>query len=149
MGGTSEDYSSFLEDDHSDYHHGPVSSELRHFHNARHSRSVLYLQGYKKKLSHIVFKSILLLRSKSISHTAWEEVHERVRGLLTTPKAVRRLIRVSKSTSYICGAIMLYCLVQIYFFKDKYKSLRVKTHQLLLKVNEKKKSLSLHKCLCC
>ena len=29
------------------------------------------------------------------SHREWEEVHERVRGLLTTPKAVRRLLCVS------------------------------------------------------
>ncbi|XP_036072495.1 spermatogenesis associated 6-like protein isoform X4 [Oryzias melastigma] len=31
-------------------------------------------------------------RTTSESHRVWEEVHERVRGLLTTPKAVRRLI---------------------------------------------------------
>ncbi|RVE60134.1 hypothetical protein OJAV_G00177870 [Oryzias javanicus] len=31
-------------------------------------------------------------RQTSGSHRVWEEVHERVRGLLTTPKAVRRLI---------------------------------------------------------
>ncbi|XP_035004143.2 spermatogenesis associated 6-like protein [Hippoglossus stenolepis] len=31
-------------------------------------------------------------RSPSSSHREWEEVHERVRGLLTTPKAVRRLL---------------------------------------------------------
>uniref|UniRef100_A0A8C7YFY4 Spermatogenesis-associated protein 6 N-terminal domain-containing protein n=1 Tax=Oryzias sinensis TaxID=183150 RepID=A0A8C7YFY4_9TELE len=30
--------------------------------------------------------------SESRSHRVWEEVHERVRGLLTTPRAVRRLI---------------------------------------------------------
>ncbi|XP_041840456.1 spermatogenesis associated 6-like protein isoform X2 [Melanotaenia boesemani] len=29
---------------------------------------------------------------QSSSHRTWEEVHERVRGLLTTPKAVRRLV---------------------------------------------------------
>ncbi|XP_019955774.2 spermatogenesis associated 6-like protein isoform X2 [Paralichthys olivaceus] len=33
-----------------------------------------------------------LKRSPSSSHREWEEVHERVRGLLTTPKAVRRLL---------------------------------------------------------
>ncbi|XP_017282501.1 spermatogenesis associated 6-like protein [Kryptolebias marmoratus] len=72
VGGTFEDGSSFLEElpSWSDYHHGPVSSELR--------------QSYREHARHS--------RSKSISHTAWEEVHERVRGLLTTPKAVRRLI---------------------------------------------------------
>ncbi|XP_053272724.1 spermatogenesis associated 6-like protein [Pleuronectes platessa] len=31
-------------------------------------------------------------RSPSSSHREWEEVHQRVRGLLTTPKAVRRLL---------------------------------------------------------
>lgn len=31
-------------------------------------------------------------RSLSSSHRVWEEVHERVRGLLTTPKAVQRLV---------------------------------------------------------
>ncbi|KAM3857591.1 spermatogenesis associated 6-like protein [Diretmus argenteus] len=31
-------------------------------------------------------------KSRSSSHSLWEEVHERVRGLLTTPKAVRRLV---------------------------------------------------------
>ncbi|XP_049922938.1 spermatogenesis associated 6-like protein isoform X1 [Epinephelus moara] len=31
-------------------------------------------------------------RSQSSSHKEWEEVQERVRGLLTTPKAVRRLV---------------------------------------------------------
>ncbi|XP_041840457.1 spermatogenesis associated 6-like protein isoform X3 [Melanotaenia boesemani] len=31
-------------------------------------------------------------RAESSSHRTWEEVHERVRGLLTTPKAVRRLV---------------------------------------------------------
>nr|XP_019955773.1 PREDICTED: spermatogenesis-associated protein 6-like isoform X1 [Paralichthys olivaceus] len=33
-----------------------------------------------------------LKRSPSSSHREWEEVHERVRGLLTTPKAVSRLL---------------------------------------------------------
>lgn len=35
------------------------------------------------------------LRSRSTSDREWEEVYERVRGLLTTPKAVRRLVSVS------------------------------------------------------
>ncbi|KAF6730846.1 Spermatogenesis associated 6-like protein [Oryzias melastigma] len=37
---------------------------------------------------------LLSVCSDSRSHRVWEEVHERVRGLLTTPKAVRRLIYV-------------------------------------------------------
>ncbi|KAM4536804.1 spermatogenesis associated 6-like protein isoform 1-T1 [Odontesthes bonariensis] len=53
----------------SDSHHGPFPSDLWNSYGerARHSRP------------------------KCSSHRAWEEVHDRVRGLLTTPKAVRRL----------------------------------------------------------
>ncbi|KAM6909390.1 spermatogenesis associated 6-like protein [Xenentodon cancila] len=51
-------------------HHGPDASPLR--------------QSYREHAGHS--------RSESSSHREWEEVHRRVRGLLTTPKAVRRLI---------------------------------------------------------
>ncbi|XP_072314576.1 spermatogenesis associated 6-like protein [Eucyclogobius newberryi] len=42
-------------------------------------------------LSPLRLSSASLRRSPSSSHRMWEEVQERVRGLLTTPKAVRRL----------------------------------------------------------
>ncbi|XP_013876549.1 spermatogenesis associated 6-like protein isoform X1 [Austrofundulus limnaeus] len=71
VGGLSEDDSSISKAHNpSDYPQGLDSSELR--------------QSYQEHAK--------LTRSRSLSHTAWEEVHERVRGLLTTPKAVRRLI---------------------------------------------------------
>ncbi|XP_072232013.1 spermatogenesis associated 6-like protein [Leuresthes tenuis] len=53
----------------SDSHDGPSPSDLWH--------------SYRERARHS--------RPKSSSHRAWEEVHDRVRGLLTTPKAVRRL----------------------------------------------------------
>ncbi|XP_038586271.1 spermatogenesis associated 6-like protein isoform X1 [Micropterus salmoides] len=71
VGGMSEDNSSSSETlDPLDYHQGPEPSRMggSYREQARHSRS------------------------QSGSHKEWEEVHERVRGLLTTPKAVRRLV---------------------------------------------------------
>ncbi|GAA6214797.1 spermatogenesis-associated protein 6-like isoform X2 [Lates japonicus] len=71
VGGTSEDDSSSSEThDPPDYHHGPDPSAL--------------WRSYRERARHS--------RSLSSSHREWEEVHERVRGLLTTPKAVRRLL---------------------------------------------------------
>ncbi|XP_018549359.1 spermatogenesis associated 6-like protein isoform X3 [Lates calcarifer] len=67
VGGISEDDSSSSEThDPSDYRHGPDPSAL--------------WRSYREQARH------------SSSHREWEEVHERVRGLLTTPKAVRRLL---------------------------------------------------------
>ncbi|TMS02242.1 hypothetical protein E3U43_007782, partial [Larimichthys crocea] len=37
------------------------------------------------------FDQVFIHRSQSDPHREWEEVQERVRGLLTTPKAIRRL----------------------------------------------------------
>ncbi|KAM7365974.1 hypothetical protein PAMP_015448 [Pampus punctatissimus] len=71
VGGISEDDSSSSEThDPLDYHQGP-------------ERSAVWL-SYREQDRH--------RRSQSCSHREWEEVHERVRGLLTTPKAVRRLV---------------------------------------------------------
>ncbi|XP_041821595.1 spermatogenesis associated 6-like protein [Chelmon rostratus] len=71
VGGTSEDNSSSSEThDPLDHHQGPDPSRL--------------WQSYREQTKHS--------RSQSRSHREWEEVHERVRGLLTTPKAVRRLV---------------------------------------------------------
>ncbi|XP_071334360.1 spermatogenesis associated 6-like protein isoform X2 [Trachinotus anak] len=71
VGGKSEDDSSSSEThDPVDYDCGPDSSALR--------------WSYKEQAR--------LSRSLSSLHREWEEVHERVRGLLTTPKAVRRLV---------------------------------------------------------
>ncbi|XP_070786387.1 spermatogenesis associated 6-like protein [Enoplosus armatus] len=71
VGGISEDHSSSSEThDPLDYHQGPEPSGLwgSYRDQARHSRS------------------------QSSSHREWEEVQERLRGLLTTPKAIRRLV---------------------------------------------------------
>ncbi|XP_039997434.1 spermatogenesis associated 6-like protein isoform X2 [Xiphias gladius] len=66
VGGISEVDSSSLEThDPLDYHRGPDPSAL--------------WRSYKEQARHS-------------SHREWEEVHERVRGLLTTPKAVWRLL---------------------------------------------------------
>ncbi|XP_032400688.1 spermatogenesis associated 6-like protein [Etheostoma spectabile] len=62
-----EDDSSFSETH--DYHQGPDPSGLQ--------------WSYREQARHS--------RSQSSTHREWEEVQERVRGLLTTPKAVRRL----------------------------------------------------------
>ncbi|XP_034757204.1 spermatogenesis associated 6-like protein [Etheostoma cragini] len=65
-----EDDSSFSEThDPLDYHRGPDPSWLQ--------------WSYREQARHS--------RSQSSTHREWEEVQERVRGLLTTPKAVRRL----------------------------------------------------------
>ncbi|XP_078132680.1 spermatogenesis associated 6-like protein [Sander vitreus] len=70
VGGLPEDDSSSSEThDPPDYHQGPDPSGL--------------WQSYREQARHS--------RSQSSSHREWEEVQERVRGLLTTPKAVRRL----------------------------------------------------------
>ncbi|XP_056225808.1 spermatogenesis associated 6-like protein [Seriola aureovittata] len=65
-----DDSSSSQTDDPVDNHCGPDPAAL--------------LRPYKQQAR--------LSRSPSSSHREWEEVHERVRGLLTTPKAVRRLV---------------------------------------------------------
>ncbi|XP_035531519.1 spermatogenesis associated 6-like protein [Morone saxatilis] len=71
VGRVSEDDSSSSEThDPLDYHHGPDASRQR--------------QSYRDEVRHS--------RSQSSFHREWEEVQERVRGLLTTPKAVRRLV---------------------------------------------------------
>ncbi|XP_023149419.1 spermatogenesis associated 6-like protein [Amphiprion ocellaris] len=71
VGGTSEDDSSSSETlDPSDCHHSS-------------NPSVLW-RSYRGQARHG--------RSESSSHREWEEIQERVRGLLTTPKAVRRLV---------------------------------------------------------
>ncbi|XP_076580382.1 spermatogenesis associated 6-like protein [Chaetodon auriga] len=71
VGGVSEDDSSSSEThDPLDSHQGPDPSRL--------------WQSYREQARQF--------RSQSRSHREWEEVHERVRGLLTTPKAVRRLV---------------------------------------------------------
>ncbi|XP_042257388.1 spermatogenesis associated 6-like protein isoform X2 [Thunnus maccoyii] len=71
VGGISEDDSSSSEThDPLDYHQGPEPSAM--------------WRSYREQARHS--------RSQSCSHREWEEVHERVRGLLTTPKAVRRLV---------------------------------------------------------
>ncbi|XP_040887362.1 spermatogenesis associated 6-like protein [Toxotes jaculatrix] len=71
VGGMSEDDSSSSEThDSLDHHRGPDPSAL--------------WRSYEEQVRHS--------RSPSSSHREWEEVHERVRGLLTTPKAVRRLL---------------------------------------------------------
>ncbi|XP_051799826.1 spermatogenesis associated 6-like protein [Acanthochromis polyacanthus] len=71
VGGTSEDDSSSSETlDPSDCHRSSDPSVLR--------------RSYRETSRHS--------RSESSSHREWEEVHERVRGLLTTPKAVHRLV---------------------------------------------------------
>ncbi|XP_022603508.1 spermatogenesis-associated protein 6-like [Seriola dumerili] len=64
------DSSSSQTDDPVDNHCGPDPAAL--------------LRSYKQQAR--------LSRSPSSSHREWEEVHKRVQGLLTTPKAVRRLI---------------------------------------------------------
>ncbi|XP_037614800.1 spermatogenesis associated 6-like protein [Sebastes umbrosus] len=70
VGGISEDDSSSSEThDHVDNHQDPDPSGL--------------WRSYREQARHS--------RSQSSSHREWEEVQERVRGLLTTPKAVRRL----------------------------------------------------------
>ncbi|KAK2852019.1 hypothetical protein Q5P01_008295 [Channa striata] len=67
IGGISEADSSDSETrDPLDYHHGLEPSAL--------------WRSYREQVGH------------GSSHREWEEVHERVRGLLTTPKAVRRLV---------------------------------------------------------
>nr|XP_020450652.1 spermatogenesis associated 6-like protein isoform X2 [Monopterus albus] len=63
IGGISDDSSS---SETNDCHNGPEPSAL--------------WRSYREQARH------------SSSHREWEEVHERVRGLLTTPKAVRRLV---------------------------------------------------------
>ncbi|KAM9335368.1 spermatogenesis associated 6-like protein [Symphorus nematophorus] len=68
VGGMSEDDSSSSETH--DYTQGPDPSRL--------------WQSYREQAGHS--------RSQSSSHREWEEVQERLRGLLTTPKAVRRLV---------------------------------------------------------
>ncbi|KAF1380295.1 hypothetical protein PFLUV_G00162130 [Perca fluviatilis] len=70
VGGLPEDDSSSSEThDPLDHHQGPDPSGL--------------WRSYREQARHS--------RSQSSSHREWEEVQERVRGLLTTPKAVRRL----------------------------------------------------------
>ncbi|XP_029310724.1 spermatogenesis associated 6-like protein isoform X2 [Cottoperca gobio] len=71
VGGMSEDDSSSSEmHDPIDKHQVPDPSRL--------------WRSYREQARHS--------RSQSSSHREWEEVQERVRGLLTTPKAVRRLV---------------------------------------------------------
>nr|XP_046236505.1 spermatogenesis associated 6-like protein isoform X2 [Scatophagus argus] len=77
IGGISEDDSGSSEThDPLDYNQGPRPSRL--------------WQSYREKARHS--------RSQSDSQREWDEVHERVQGLLTTPKAVQRL--VSGATYY-------------------------------------------------
>uniref|UniRef100_A0A7N6AMS9 Spermatogenesis-associated protein 6 N-terminal domain-containing protein n=1 Tax=Anabas testudineus TaxID=64144 RepID=A0A7N6AMS9_ANATE len=69
--GISEDESNSSQtNDPPGYHHSPDPSAL--------------WKSYREQSNHS--------RSVSSSHREWEEVHERVRGLLTTPKAVHRLV---------------------------------------------------------
>ncbi|XP_036968969.1 spermatogenesis associated 6-like protein isoform X4 [Acanthopagrus latus] len=70
VGGIEDDSSSSGTQDSLDYHQGPDPSTL--------------WQSYREQAVHS--------RCQSSTHREWEEVQERVRGLLTTPKAVRRLI---------------------------------------------------------
>ncbi|XP_042368313.1 LOW QUALITY PROTEIN: spermatogenesis associated 6-like protein [Plectropomus leopardus] len=70
VGGMSEDSSSSEAHDPLDYHQGHDPSEL--------------WRSYREQARHS--------RCHSSSHREWEEVQERVRGLLTTPRAVRRLV---------------------------------------------------------
>ncbi|XP_030285840.1 spermatogenesis associated 6-like protein isoform X2 [Sparus aurata] len=81
VGGIEDDSSSSETQDSLDYHQGPDPSTL--------------WQSYRERAVHSRCNPLttgVMFRCQSSTHREWEEVQERVRGLLTTPKAVRRLV---------------------------------------------------------